>query len=285
MGRAREVLTAASIDDAALESEMLLRYVLNLSRVELFQQLNTALTPGQEQAFAGLVARRLSREPTAYITGHREFYGLDFYVDRRVLIPRPETELLVEKAIALAEGNPIAVIADVGTGSGAIAVSLAVNLPGAKIYATDIAADALDVARLNCRKHGVAGQIGLLEGDLLDPLPRPVDIIVANLPYVRKSDLAQVNTIDFEPKIALDGGADGLDKLRCLCQQVPGKLRHGGHILLEIGQGQGEAISMLLHRLFPFAGVEVTPDLAGIDRVVAVTLTVPVFSSSPSASL
>ena len=151
--------------------------------------------------------------PAAYITGHREFYGLDFAVNSSVLVPRPETELLVEKALELARERSLSTIADIGTGCGAIAVSLAVNLPQTRIYATDISAPALEVALSNCRKHGVTDRVTLLEGDMLAPLPEPVDLIVANLPYVREPEMTGVNTLGFEPPLALNGGPDGLDKI------------------------------------------------------------------------
>jgi release factor glutamine methyltransferase len=269
LSQAREILAANNVDQAALESELLLRHALGINRVQLYLDLGRELTPAQEAAFWHLVERRRNGEPTAYITGHREFYGLDFYVDPGVLIPRPESELLVEKAIQLAQSHTIAAIADIGTGCGAIAISLALNLPQAKVYATDISPSALEVARVNCRKHGVVDRICLLTGDMLDPLPEPVDLIIANLPYVREVEVSSAN---FEPRLALNGGPDGLGEIRRLCQQVSTKLRPRGYLLLEIGQGQGEAVTALLHRLFPSARIEVAPDLSGIERVVSLTL-------------
>jgi len=271
LNHAREILVANNVEDASLESELLLRHALKISRVQLYQNLNQELKPKQEKTFRELIKRRLSGEPTAYITGHREFYGSDFYVDFNALIPRPESELLVERALALAQNRPISTIAEIGTGGGAIAISLALNLPQAKIYATDISAPALKVALFNCRKHGVLNRIHLLQGDMLDPLPEPVDLIIANLPYVKEPELCCLT--DFEPRLALNGGADGLDKIRQLCRQVSYKLRPDGCLLLEIGQGQGRAVTTLLHSLFPSAKIEVIPDLGGIERVVSLTLT------------
>jgi release factor glutamine methyltransferase len=262
--RARDVLVENNIEDAPLESELLLRHTLKIDRVKLYLELDSELTPRQERVFRRLVQRRLSGEPAAYITGHREFYGLDFRVNPDVLIPRPESELLVETTLAIAKNHPLSVIADIGTGSGALAISLAVNLPQARIYATDISAAALKVARLNCRKHGVADRVHLLEGNLLEPLSEPVDIIVANLPYVRKSELDTQS----EPPLALDGGADGTETIKQLCRQAGGRLKSGGWLLLEIGQGQGEEINDILHNFFPDDEVKVFPDLAGIERVV-----------------
>lgn len=176
--RAAEVLKQNRIEDATLESELLLRHTLKIDRVRLYVESERELTSEQETTFRQLVDRRLKGEPTAYITGHREFYGLDFGVSPAVLIPRPETELLVEKALALTKSRPVSTIADIGTGCGAIAVSLAKHLPNSRIYATDISAEALRVARANSERHGVADSVILLQGNLLEPLPEPVDLII-----------------------------------------------------------------------------------------------------------
>ena len=264
LAEARDILVENNVADAPLEAELLLRHTLKIDRVQLYIDLEKELTPRQEQAFRRLLERRLNGEPAAYIIGRREFYGLDFIVSPAVLIPRPESELLVEKALALAGDCPLPAIADVGTGSGAIAVSLALALPQSKIYATDISAAALEITRLNCLKHGVADRVRLLEGNLLEPLPEPVDLIVANMPYVRKSEL----NAKLEPPLALDGGADGTENIEQLCRQAGGKLKSGGWLLLEIGQGQREAVANILHNILPGGRVEVAPDLAGIDRVV-----------------
>lgn len=269
LGRAREVLVAGDIDCAPLESELLLRQALKLSRVQLYQGLEQGLAPEQEETFWRLVRRRLNGEPTAYITGHREFYGLDFLVSPSVLIPRPESELLVERTLNLAREYKEPVIADIATGCGAIAISLAIALPQARLYASDISAPALEVARANCRRHGVAGRIRLLHGDMLEPLPGPVDFIVANLPYVKQS---QLRAGGFEPLLALDGGRDGLERIRQLCRQVSNRLRSGGCLLLEIGQGQEGAVTTLLNSFLPAAEIEVMPDLGGIDRVLTAVL-------------
>jgi len=272
LNRAREILDDNDIQDSALESELLLRHTLGIDRVQLYLALENELSPDQSVEFQRLIRRRLDGEPTAYITGCREFYGLDFYVDSAVLIPRPESELLVEKAIELVRNRPMSSVAEVGTGCGAIAVSLALNLPQVKIYTTEISASALEVARFNCRKHGVEGRICLLEGNMLEPLPELVELIVANLPYVREAELTSINTLGFEPSLALNGGPDGLDKIRHLCRQAVSKLRPGGCLLLEIGQGQGEAVTGFLHDIFPTAELKLTPDLSGIDRVVNLSL-------------
>jgi release factor glutamine methyltransferase len=272
LSRAVEILTSAGVETPNLEAELLLRHTLKQDRVEFYLYLDSELSPERDKEFQSYIQQRLNNEPTAYITGHREFYGLDFIVNRDVLIPRPESELLVEKALEIAGDRNLSLIADIGTGCGAIAISLAVNLPGTDIYATDISPAALEVARSNCRKHGVADRVSLLEGDLLSPLPVAVDLIIANLPYVREPELAGVNTDGFEPALALDGGADGLEKVRRLCVQAGDKLRPGGYLLLEIGQGQGEKVAALLSGLYQSGKVGLTPDLSGIERVVKMRL-------------
>jgi release factor glutamine methyltransferase len=211
-----------------------------------------------------------------------------------VLIPRPESELLVEKALdffklsgKLEKGETsgkilpthdkpptlekVEKIAEIGTGSGAIAISLALILPKAKIYATDISLRALDIARVNCEKHKV--RVHFLEGDLLDPLPEPVDIILANLPYIRDEELSKLSAEIrmFEPVEALAGGRQGLDKVSQLLGEARDKLRPRGAILVEIGPGQGQKVVLLARELFPGARVELAPDLAGGERVLSVT--------------
>ena len=271
LNHARRLLTDNNTEDALLESELLLRHALKISRVQLYLDLDCELSPEQEETFWHLVSRRRNGEPAAYIIGHREFYGLDFYVDPRVFIPRPESELLVEKAINLAQNYPVATIAEIGTGCGAIATCLALNLPQAKIYATDTSTEALEVALFNCQKYELANRICLLYGNMLTPLPEPVDLIVANLPYVKESELPQARI--FEPLLALNGGPDGLEGIRQLCRQLGHKLHPEGHLVLEIGQGQRTAVTNLLRSLFPNAKIEITPDLSGIDRVVSLTFT------------
>jgi len=268
LGCAKGILAGNNIEDAPLECELLLRHALKISRTRLYLDLDHELSPKQEEAFWRLVERRLNDEPTAYITGHREFYGLDFYVDPRVLIPRPESELLVETALSLAQNHPLFTIAEIGIGCGAIAISLALSLPETKIYATDISAAALEVALVNCQKHGVVDRVHLLQGDMLDPVPEPVDLIIANLPYVKQSELAPMSPARFEPLLALDGGSDGTERIRQLCRQVDSKLPPSGFLLLEIGQGQRRAVTAFLHTIFPHGEIEVVPDLSGIDRVI-----------------
>lgn len=262
--------------DAFLEAEILIRHILGIGRAELFSHWEKALSPEKEKEFWTLIHRRLNYEPIPYIVGHREFYGLDFYVTPDTFIPRPESELLVERAIELsALFTPEVSIADVGTGCGAIAISLAFNLPQAKIYAIDISPKALEVAERNLKRYKVEGRVHLLLGDFLSPLPQPVNIIIANLPYIPTSEIPSLppEVRLFEPIIALDGGEDGLEKLRQFLLQVPGRLQKGGYLLIEIGAGQGEKVKRLITNYLPSAKVEIIPDLAGIPRIVQVVLT------------
>ena len=269
--QAETLFESHGIDSPRIEAELLLRHATGLQRAILYAELRETLASPQE--FWNLVERRLHHEPTAYITNRRAFYGLDFYVDPRVLIPRHETELVVEEALRFGHDINACLIADVGAGSGAIAVSLAVSLPQAEIYAIDISGGALEVAMLNCRRHGVTDRVHILHGEMLEPLPVPVDIIVANLPYVGDSEVEQLSAEirEFEPMEALAGGPDGLDKMRQFLVQVPGRLRPGGALVFEIGQGQSEMTELLCKELLPSAQTEVVADLAGICRVMKVT--------------
>ncbi len=275
--RGREMLSArGDSQNLSLECEVLLKYYLKVDRAYLFREPDEELSGDVEKAFFEGIARLLRAEPLAYIISSREFFGLDFYVDSRVLIPRPETELIVEEALLFVNERPSSIIADIGTGSGAIAISLAKNLPrtdsAIKIYASDISAPALEVARINSLKHGVADIINLVQGDLAEALPQAVDLLIANLPYVMQGDLAVIPSARFEPLLALDGGKGGLDTLSRFCEGVAVKIKPSGCILLEIGMGQAEAVTALLRKSFPGASITVLPDLAGIDRVVKVVV-------------
>jgi len=286
--RVTQTLLRARVDDASMEAELLLGHVLRMSRAQLYTEPGRSLSRAETKELRRLVRRRLSHEPTPYILGHCGFYGIEFYISHGVFIPRPETELLVEKAIELAHrvccpGKQM-VLADIGTGCGAIAVSLALALPQARIYATDISASALQLAERNCRRHAVDGQVELLSGNLLEPLPHPVDMIVANLPYIKNSEFEDLSPeiVDFEPTVALAGGKDGLDRIQQMLEQVPGKLNDGACLLLEIGLGQGDAVTSLIDSYFPQVDIELIPDLGGIDRVVQVVPQPSVTSRQPS---
>jgi release factor glutamine methyltransferase len=234
------------------------------------------LAPDRAAAFCDAIERRLAGEPIQYITGEAEFYGLPFHVNRDVLIPRPETELLVEKAIELAGklrqsgATPTPRIVDVGAGSGAIAVALSQALPFAEITATDISAAALAVARANAARNGVASRIRFLEGDLLAPVAgEPFDLIVSNPPYVPESDRATlaVEVRNYEPAQALFAGGDGLAIYCRLIPESSKALAAGGILLLEIGFGQQQAMEALLKKE-GFAEIEFFADLQAIPRVV-----------------
>lgn len=275
--KASKTLAAHLFEEASLEAEILLMHVLSVDRAKFYTLLGEELSEGDAEVLAQLVNRRLTNEPVAYIVGHREFFGYDFYVASGVLIPRPESELLVEETLDFVRGHfpeedPI--IAEIGTGSGAIAISLALLLPKAKIYATDISASALEIARVNCERHRVQDRVHLLEGDVLAPLPEPMDIIIANLPYIGDAEL---NELDdeikmFEPLEALAGGGDGLDRVRQLLVKVGEKLRPEGLILLEIGYVQRGAAASLRLLLPPVASVELVKDLGGRERVLKIRI-------------
>jgi release factor glutamine methyltransferase len=260
------------IENPALEGEVFLRHILNLSRAKLYIDLNVAFDPAKKTNLDGLIKRRLEGEPLAYIINSREFYGLELFVDNRVLIPRPETELLVEESIRFCNGRPNVVLADIGTGSGAISISLAVHLPEVKIYATDISPQALEVARFNAQKQGVETRLTFLSGDLLEPIQTRLDAVIANLPYVKTSDWEFMPSAAFEPRLALDGGESGLEQLFRLIDQLQNKVNPGGCVLLEIGMGQADAVTDYLKRAFPVARINVIKDLAEIERVIRVIL-------------
>ena len=270
LAQAAARLEKANIEEARLDAEILLAHALGITRAQLHAHPQGQLSSAELANYRQLIERRARHEPVAYIVGHQEFYGLDLLVDSRVLIPRPETELLVEKAIETSQRQ--SVVADVGTGSGAIAVSLAIHLPQVLVYATDASAGALEVAARNCRRHGVEDRVHLLLGHLLEPLPEPVDLTVANLPYVSQAEWAQLppEINCYEPREALDGGLDGLDHIRRLLARAGEYLRPQGAILLEIGATQGEAVVALATCHFPVARVEIARDYAGLDRVVMV---------------
>jgi release factor glutamine methyltransferase len=269
---AARLLSAAGVPESSFESELLLRYVLQVDRAAFFQDLEQELNLKTDRAFRELILRRVHGEPNAYITRHKEFYGLEFYVDPRVIIPRPETELLVDTAISYIGYHPVSLAADIGTGSGCIAITLALKIPEIKVLATDISAGALEVARMNSLSHGVAERIVLLQGDMLSPLTGPVDLILSNMPYIKKNELREIASARYEPELALDGGESGLDKVFALCREVQSKLRPGGGLILEVGMGQAPAVKEFLNGLFPLSPVSVFRDLAGIERVVQMSL-------------
>ncbi|MBI3743070.1 MAG: peptide chain release factor N(5)-glutamine methyltransferase [Chloroflexi bacterium] len=296
----RACLQAAGIPDAALEAEVLVMHAAALSRAQLYARLGEALPVETVERLEALIARRVAREPLAYVTGHREFFGLDLLTDRRALVPRQETETLVEETIAVAQRrfghlphprpsatpSPLAeretesevallgrcTIADVGTGSGAIAIALAMHLPRARIVATDASREALALARDNAARSGVADRVEMLEGDLLSSVRERVDIVVANLPYVPESEWAslQPEIRLFEPKAALVPGATGLEAVRRLLSEVASREPRPVAVLLELGIGQAQVVAAEPLGLFVGATVRTYRDLAGIERGVII---------------
>ena len=267
-------LEAAGIPDARLEAEVLVMNVMRMPRQSIFSAQETEVSGQQQTALDAFLERRLDREPLAYILGQREFYGINVILTPAVLIPRPETEGLVEHALFMAmmgmEFTEL-IIADVGTGSGAIAVNLAIHLPAAKIYAVDVDDAVLDVAAYNIRAHGVADRVNLAIGDLLDAVPEPVDLIVANLPYIPTERIPTLQPeVQQEPVLALDGGADGLDLVRRLLTQADSKLKDHGIILLELDPEQVPVVQKLALEHFPEGSTSVEKDLAGMDRILAI---------------
>ena len=268
-----ETLIKTGSPDAQLEAEVLIRHVLGIDRATFFRDLEEPVTDSDRQQLDDLVVRRLRREPLNYITGFREFYGLSFEVSDSVLIPRQETELLVETVISLARSRskPEMKICDVGTGSGAIAISLAVNLPFAEITAIDISQSALDIANANRRTHGVYNRVALRRGNLLEPVDFKPEIIVSNPPYIPMGDLSLLQPeIQYEPRVALDGGTDGLELIRGLLSQSLDKVSSTGAILFEIDSSQENSARILAREYFPNSHISVLDDLSGSSRAILI---------------
>lgn len=259
--------TDKGIEEPRLNAEVLLAQVLDKDRVYLYANYFAPVNKNEREQYREFIKRRSNQEPLAYLLERREFMSLDFKVTPAVLIPRPETELLVETVLQRAnQAKPVA-ICDVGTGSGAIAVSLAYYLPQAQVTGIDISGPALEVARLNAQQHGV--EVRFLEGDLLSPLPvqEQFDFICANLPYISEDEYTQldVQVRDYEPRQALWGFGDGLELYRRLIPQVWTYLRPGGYLLMEIGCDQAQAVAQLLPSSVK---VQVEQDWAGLDRLI-----------------
>jgi len=266
-------LKKAGASTPELDAEVLLAKILATDRTWLIAHPQQPLTPAQTQQFRTLIERRVRHEPLAYITGERWFYDILLHVSPATLIPRPETEELVNLALSWLQAHPQAIVADIGTGSGAIALALAKHAPSpVHIFATDISVAALTVARENARRLQLEQRIIFLQGDILTALPEPVNLIVANLPYVAERDRATLmpEVRDFEPQNALFSGPAGLNHMQRLLSQAPAYLRPGGAMLLEIGFDQADAVRALVRQQFPFAAVRIHQDLAGHDRVLVI---------------
>jgi release factor glutamine methyltransferase len=246
IARARETIAAAGVrpQDAALDAEVLARKVLMCDRAALIVRLRDEEPAEFSAAYAPLVERRSLREPMAYIVGEREFWGRPFAVTPGVLIPRPETELIVEEALSLFHDTPPGVIIDVGTGSGCLAVSLAAEFPDARVVATDISMAALGVAQRNAATNGVEARIDFRLADLLDTIPERADLIVSNPPYVASGDAPGLvpEVREHEPHVALFAGEDGLHVYRRLFPSAKPRLRPGGRLILEVGYDQDGAV-------------------------------------------
>lgn len=273
-----ELLSRMGVESARLDAELLLSKVLLARREEIYLNLNMPLRSDAKNLYHSMLQRRAKREPIAYITGQREFWSLDFFVTPDVLVPRPETELLIEIASGLMESPEVSDsklrILDLGTGSGAIAVSLAKESDHVEVWATDLSHGALKVAEANAARHVVRQKIHFLQGDLFEPvkeLEDSFDLIVSNPPYVRQSEMKDLppDVRDWEPKLALDGGSDGLDLYRRIIGQGHAYLRDGGFMLLEIGASMGNEVSQLFGKIGSYAQIALYPDHAGRNRVVA----------------
>jgi release factor glutamine methyltransferase len=267
---ARHAFERAGIsgDEAAIDAEVLARHVLGWDRAGLIMRGRDLAPAGFDEGFDPLVQRRVQREPVAMIVGHREFWGLEFEVTPDVLVPRPDTELVVEAAIELA-GTAAVRVVDVGTGSGCIAVSLAVELANAAILAVDLSAGALAVAERNAARHGVRDRITFVESDLLDGVSGTADLIVSNPPYIASADALTLppEVVRYEPHLALFGGGDGLVAIRRLLDTAPAHLAPNGRLVIEFGYAQESDVRELAVAK-GWHVIAVRPDLAGIPRAI-----------------
>src|SRR2546427_1097774 len=267
------LLRAAGIATAALDADVLLAHVLGVTKEMLYAHPDTEMSLGAERRYRDLIERRARGEPVAYLRGFKEVYGLRFTVDPRVLIPRPETETLVDAAREVIAGRALT-LADVGTGSGAVAIAIAAHERAVHVIATDISLDALAVARENTLLNGVAERIELREGDLLAPLSEQLDMVVANLPYLRDAEFEHLvgtrTSLAFEPRVAVTAGKDGLELIWRAAADLPRVLAPHGTALFEIDPHQADQVSHLLQYALGGA-TRVISDLAGDQRVVTIT--------------
>jgi len=256
------------VDAPRLTADLLLAYALGTQRVRLYMDMDRPLQKDELASFRALIERRVAGEPTAYLIGRQDFYGRTFAVDARVLVPRPETELLVEAVLQEVPKDAPARLAELCTGSGCIAATLGVERPNAQVFATDLSPDACAVARKNVEALGVQARVHVLEGDLLSPLPKdaPFQVVVSNPPYIASGEIAGLSAeVRREPRMALDGGADGLDLVRRIAREAKGYLAPGGLLALEIGETQGAQVKALLEAE-GYGGVRVEKDLERRDR-------------------
>jgi release factor glutamine methyltransferase len=259
-------LADRGVENPRLNAEHLLAHALGLKRMELYLQFDRPLTESERAPLRDLVKRRGAREPLQHVLGTAEFHGRTFACDKRALVPRPETEQLVELALEMAKDKTAATILDIGTGSGVIALTIALELPSATLHATDLSPDALALAAENAARHALTDRIVFHQADLLPPDDARFDLIIANLPYIPAEEIASLSPeVRHDPASALDGGADGLDLIRRLIDTAPDRLAPGGALLLEIGLGQADAVNALLSAR-KFRDISVRPDYQNIPR-------------------
>ena len=268
-------LKSKGFSNPRLDAELLLAHVLRLKRLDLYLQFDRVLLPSEIDAYRDLIRKRLRHDPIQYIIGETEFMGLRLAVDGSVLIPRPETEILVETVLSKLPNDNSLAIADIGTGSGAIAVSLAHSLKKASLYATDISMEALAVARRNAEQNGVVERIVFLHGDLFGEfedlgLEGALDAVVSNPPYIRSDEMPHLplEVREYEPSYGLDGGANGLSSYRRLIPESATFLKPGGWLAVEIGEGQVPRVSEMIREVRAFESVQVVKDLNRVDRVL-----------------
>jgi release factor glutamine methyltransferase len=256
------------IDSPRLTAEVLLAHVLKVDRVRLYVDLERPLEKSELATFKALIGRRVAGEPTQYLTGFRDFYNRRFAVDARVLIPRPETELLVEAVLSRLPADAVGPVLDLCTGSGCIAISLAAERSGLKVDAVDLSPGACEVARANAESLKVSERVNVLEGDLFAPLPPATyTAIVSNPPYVQTGEIDGLSReVQSEPRSALDGGADGLDFVRRIATEARARLQPGGLLALEIGDNQGDPVRAILEQA-GYESVRIEKDLARLDRL------------------
>jgi len=272
---ATDYLREHRIEHPRLNAELLLAHSMGLSKEQLYIRLHDLMEKEKEERWEAFVRRRASGEPLQYILGRQEFWSIDLKVDPRVLIPRPETEHLVEEALAILtkiSSQKIPSVLELGTGSGAIAIALTKELPGLYMTATDLSIEALEVARENAKRAGVSHPIGFVRGDLLSPFRQGevFDLILSNPPYLSEAEIESLSREirEYEPMMALLGGRDGLEFYKRVIPQIPSYLKKGGWLLLEVGHTQARRVFELIEQVSSFGELGTVRDLAGIERVV-----------------
>ena len=272
--RARLVAARISTDEATVDVDLFARRILGWDRARLLTELRGSVPTGLEPQFTAWVDRRAAHEPSAYIIGVREFWSLEFAVTPAVLIPRPCTELVVEEAVALLTEHPAWRVAEIGTGSGCIAVSVAHSVPGVRIVATDLSADALTVAQGNAAQFGVADRVTFVETSYLDGIAGPFELLLANPPYVRAGDRPGLSrVVQHEPDVALFGGESGLRDITGVLDAAEATLTTGGWLVMEFGYGQEQDVRELVEARAGFEVVRVRDDIEGIARTAVIART------------